>query len=107
MTLKLLGIFTLPLLLLINNGWKKDAAQLPDKSSQEQTGTLERMAISNGEVVMNFDLSGPNGTIFAGKLNQNISRFQVAQDSDLAILVYNNIFRGSEQGSIALVPENT
>ena len=43
---KIFGYFTLPLLLLLSNSSGNSAAQLPEKSADAQTGTLEKMIVA-------------------------------------------------------------
>ena len=54
---KLFSYFTLPLLLLLSNSTGNSAPQLAGKSPEGETGTLEKLIVASGNVVMDFDLS--------------------------------------------------
>ena len=103
---KMLGYFMLPLLLLLSNSSGNSAAQLTEKSPQGQTGTLEKMIVANGHVAMDLDLNRLNGTAPAKESKRNTLRFQVGPNSFFTVLVFNNVLRGPEPGSMGLIPEN-
>jgi len=80
------------------------ADQPKQKSSATLTGTLQKMIVENGSVTMSVDLNGLNGS------NDLTARpvalqFAVATNSFFPILVFNDLLRGPEPGSIALVPQ--
>src|SRR5215210_1286878 len=100
---KILGYFMLTLLLLLGNRVGDTAAELPDKSPREPTGTLQKMIVANGDVAMELDLNRLNGIASDKEAKSNTLRFQVAPDSFFTILLFNNTLRGSEPGSMALV----
>src|SRR5450631_1940077 len=103
----MLGYFTLPLLLLLSNSSGNSAAQSPGKSPEGPTGTLEKMIVANGHVAMDLDLNRLNGTASAAKESKlDTLRFQVGPDSFFTILVFNNVLRGPELGSMGLIPGN-
>src|SRR5262249_14334779 len=67
-------------------------------------GKLQKMIVGNGSVTLNVDLNGLNGS------NALITRpvalqFTAAANSFFSILVFNDQLRGSESGSIALIPQ--
>ena len=104
--LKLIGL-TLPLFLLFASpyasapkafGGTKKVAQ-----SQGQTGTLQKMIVENGSVTMDLDLNRLNGISFALARPAEL-QFGVAANSFFSILVFNDLLRGPEQGSMALIP---
>ncbi len=101
---KMLGYFALPLLLLLSNSSGNSAPQLAAKSANAQSGTLEKMIVAQGSVAMDLDLHRLNGTKEA---KPETLRFQVGPNSFFTILVFNDAFRGSESGSMGLIPENT
>jgi hypothetical protein len=73
---------------------------------QGQSGTLQRMIIENGNVTIDLDLNRLNGSApSSGKL-QSV-QFAVAANSFFSVLVFNGLLRGSEQGSIALIQQNS
>src|SRR5437867_12448445 len=70
---------------------------------QGQTGTLQKMIVENGSVTMDLDLNRLNGVNFAPQQAVTL-QFTVAADSFFSILVFNDLLRGPEQGSMALIP---
>ena len=70
-----------------------------------QSGTLQKMIVENANVTMQLDLNGLNGS------NSLVARpvtlqFSVAANSFFPILVFNDLLRGLEPGSMALIPRN-
>src|SRR5438094_25070 len=105
---KMLTYFTLPLLFLLSNSAGNSASQLPGKSPEGQTGTLEKMMVANGNVAMDLDLSRLNGTASATKEPKlDTLRFEVRPNSSFTILAFDNALRGPEPGSMGLIPGNT
>ena len=97
----IMSYFTLPLLLLFGSA----AAQVAEKNSEGQSGTLEKMIVANGNVAMDLDLNRLNGPMPRPR-NRNLDtlRFQVGPNSFFTILVFDNALRGPELGSIGLTP---
>src|SRR5882762_7724998 len=109
--------FILPLLLLFTSfeavsrnpttkNSLSDQLQLARRSLDEGgTGRLQKMIVGNGSVTMDLDVNRLNGIkISNGKLEQ--VQFAVATNSFFTILVFNDVLRGPEQGSMALLPQN-
>ena len=72
--------------------------------SRGQSGTLQKMIVDNGTVTMDLDMDRLNADgSLAAKVVQ--LRFDVAANSFFGILVFNDLLRGPEQGSMALVPQ--
>ena len=72
--------------------------KLPDAA----TGTLQKMIVESGSVTMQLDLNRLNGTRFPGKTdNTAICR---RSQFFFPILVFNDLLRGPEPGSMALIP---
>jgi hypothetical protein len=70
------------------------------------TGTFQKMIVENGSVTMDLDLNGLNGS------NSLVARpatlqFVIGANSFFPILVFNDLFRGVEPGSMALIPQNS
>src|SRR5713101_284211 len=67
------------------------------------TGTLQKMIVESGTVTMDLDLNGFNES---SSLVARPATFQfaVGANSFFPILVFNDLLRGPEQGSMALVP---
>src|SRR5881398_2197023 len=98
--------FMLLLLLLLGNSSGNYAAQSKQKTSGAPTGTLQKMIVENGSVTMDLDLSRLNGISFAPQKAVKL-QFAVAANSFFTILVFNDLLRGPEQGSMALVPQHS
>jgi hypothetical protein len=102
---RMLSYFTLPLLLLLGNSAGNSAPPIP--GSEAPTGTLERMIVANGNVAMDLDLSRLNGTASPTKeAKLETLRFQVGPNSFFTVLVFNNVLRGPDAGSMGLTPES-
>src|SRR5438132_4816672 len=101
--------FALPLLLLFCNSSEKSVAVSKQKTPDSQggaTGTLQKMIVESGSVMIDADLNrliGAGGT--TGKLET--LRFAIAANSFFPILVFNDLLRAAEPGSIALIPQNS
>ena len=100
-----LTLFTLLLVLLFGSHYL-DARNFSTKktnSGQAQSGTLQKMIVENASVTMQLDLNGLNGS------NSLVARpvtlqFSAAANSFLPILVFNDLLRAAEPGSMALTP---
>src|SRR5207253_3137501 len=101
----ILSYFLLPLLLLLSNGSGNSAAQVQKSTPEEPTGTLEKMIVASGNVVMDLDLSLLNG--LGSVTNLDTFRFEVRPNSFFTILVFNNVLRGPTPGSMELIPGNS
>jgi hypothetical protein len=67
------------------------------------SGTLQRMIVENGSVTMDLDL---NGLVGDGSLVARPAalHFVIGANSFFPILVFNDLLRGPEPGSMALIP---
>src|SRR5205823_9276609 len=70
------------------------------------TGTLEKMIVAGGSVDMDLDLNRLN-SVAAGVSPAESLRFAVTPNSFFTILVFNDLLRAAETGSMALIPQNT
>jgi hypothetical protein len=105
---KILSYFTLPLLLLLSNSSGNSAPQMPGQSLEGQTGTLEKMIVAGGSVVMDLDLSRLAGRESGKQVSKlETLRFEVGPNSFFTILVFDNVLRGPEAGSMGLVWGNS
>src|SRR5947199_27198 len=99
--------FMLPLLLFASpdansNNSAPRKQTIPE--SRGQSGTLQKMIVESGTVIMDLDMDRLNADgSLAAKVVQ--LRFDVAANSFFSILVFNDLLRGPEQGSMALVPQ--
>src|SRR6266513_1961046 len=102
---KTLTAFTLSFLSLLGNGWENCAAQPSQKTSDAPTGILQKMIVESGSVTMDLDLNGLNGSssLVARPFTWH---FAVAANSFLPVLVFNDLLRAAEAGSMTLIPQN-
>src|SRR6266705_6034183 len=73
---------------------------------QGHTGTLQKMIVENGSVTMDLDLNRLNGISFAPARPAAL-QFSVAANSFFTILVFNDLLRGPDSGSMALVLQDS
>src|SRR5438445_5676565 len=67
------------------------------------TGTLQKMIVESGSVTIDLDLNGFNGN--SSLVARPVTlQFAVGANSFFPILVFNDLLRGPEQGSMALIP---
>src|SRR5438132_10256069 len=90
----------LPLVLLFGSP-DADSRNPATTNSHVPSGTLQKMIVDNGSVTMQLDLNGLNGS------NSLVARpvmllFAAAPNSFFPILVFNDLLRGVEPGSMAL-----
>src|SRR5206468_5807838 len=99
--------FVLPLFLLFASPYasapKAFGAAKKTLQGQGQTGTLQKMIVENGSVTMDLDLNRLNGISFALARPATL-QFTVAANSFFTILVFNDLLRGPEEGSMTLIP---
>ena len=97
----------LPLLLLFASppasAPKAFGATKETPESQGQTGTLQKMIVESGSVTMDLDVNRLNGITFVPGRPTTL-QFAVAANSFFPILVFNELLRGPEPGSMALIP---
>src|SRR3954471_591306 len=74
--------------------------------SEEHGGTLQKMIVENGTVMMDLDLNRLNGIASAAPTTVKL-QFAVAANSFFSILVFNDLLRGPDHGSMTLVPQNS
>ena len=71
--------------------------------SHGQAGTLQKMIVESGSVTMDLDVNQLNG-IGSMPGRPTTLQFAVAANSFFPILVFNELLRGPEPGSMALIP---
>src|SRR5437773_4605113 len=106
MSKKLFTYVMLPLILVFCNSSHNSVAASKQKSPDAESGTLEKMIVASGSVVMDVDLNRLNG-ISSATAKRETLRFAVAANSFFPVLVFNDVLRGAEPGSIALIPQNS
>jgi hypothetical protein len=75
-----------------------------DRPAQGQSGTLQKMIVEDGSVTMILDLNRLNG-MGSVWVRPHALHFAVAANSFFPILVFNDLLRGPEPGSMALLPQ--
>jgi hypothetical protein len=98
--------FAIALILLFGapvTGWS-NSQQSSDV--QGQSGQLQKIIVETGSVTMQLDVNKLNGN---GSTTAKLESLHlaVAADSFFSILVFNDLLRGAEQGSMALLPQNS
>src|ERR1700730_794703 len=100
---KTLIVLMLPLVSLLGNSSGNNAAQPSQKTSDAPTDTLQKMIVESGNVTMDLDLNGLNGS--GSLVARPITlQFAVKANSFFPVLVFNDLLRGPEQGSMTLIP---
>ena len=101
-------VFVVPVILLFasRNLASPNSATKKNQNAYGQTGTLQKMIVENGSVTMQVDLNALNGN------NSLVARpvtlhFTAAANSFFPILVFNDLLRGLEPGSIGLVLQDS
>src|SRR6266567_4915816 len=76
-----------------------------DVATAPETGTFQKMIVENGSATIDLDLNGLNGS---GSLVARpvTLQFALGANSFFPILVFNDLLRGAEPGSMALVPSS-
>src|SRR5216110_1699349 len=98
-------MLSLFLFLTLSQADSHNSAITKNPDSRGQTGTLQRMIVENGIVTLDLDLDRLNADgSLAAKVVQ--LRFAIAANSFFSILVFNDLLRGPEQGSMALIPQS-
>jgi hypothetical protein len=100
---KTLITLTLSVLSLLAIGAGNQTAAPSQKNSDAPTGTLQKMIVENGSVSMNLDLGALNGDCSLVARPVTV-QFGVGANSFLPILVFNDLLRGLQPGSMTLVP---
>jgi hypothetical protein len=100
---KTLIVLTLPLLSLLAIRAGNYTVQPSQETSDAPTGTLQKMIVESGSVTMDLDLNGfnENSSLVARPAT---FQFAVGANSFFPILVFNDLLRGPEPGSMALIP---
>ena len=108
---KALTAFILPFLFLLSSsdaGSANPVAQIqksPDNPN-EATGILQKMITETGTATMKLDFNRLNGMSVALQKQEQM-RFDIAANSFFSILVFNDLLRGPEQGSMPLIPQDS
>src|SRR5258707_7784786 len=97
--------FALLSVLFFANASGNSASQPKQNASEALSGTLQKMIVENASVTMQLDLNGLNGS------NSLVARpvtlhFAAAPNSFFSVLVFNDLLRGLQPGSMALALQN-
>ena len=98
-----LTAFVVPLVLLFAspNLASANSAKKKNQNRYGETGTLQKMIVENAGVTMQLDLNGLNGS--SSLVARPVTlHFAAAANSFFPILVFNDVLRGLEPGSIPL-----
>src|ERR1043165_4373714 len=98
--------FALLSLLFVANASRNKTSQPKQNASDASTGTLQKMIVENASVTMQLDLNGLNGS------NSLVTRpvtlhFAAAPNSFFPVLVFNDLLRGLQPGSMPLTLQNS
>jgi hypothetical protein len=96
--------FAMLLILFLGNSSGNDAAQAKQKVSDAPTGILQKMIVENASVTMDLDLNRLNGITSVAATPFTL-HFAAAANSFFPVLVFNNLLRGPEPGSMPLIPQ--
>ena len=101
-----LTTFALMSVLFFANASGNNATQPKQHASEALTGTLQKMIVENATVTMQLDLNGLN------RSNSLVARpvtlqFAAAPNSFFPVLVFNDLLRGLQPGSMALALQNS
>jgi len=101
---KALITLTLPLFSVLSISAGNFKARPTQVTSDAPTGTFQKMIVENGSVTMDLDLNGFNGSISLVARPVTL-QFLIGANSFFPILVFNDLLRGPQPGSMALVPQ--
>ena len=102
----ILTAIVLPLVLLFGPPANGSGNSRKTVDVQDATGTLVKMVVENGSVTMDLDVNRLNGKGSVGVKLETL-RFAVGANSFFSVLVFNDLLRHLEQGSMALVPQQS
>ncbi|HTE88223.1 MAG TPA: hypothetical protein VK639_04655 [Terriglobales bacterium] len=97
--------FALLSVLFFANASDNDASQSKQNASKPLTGTLQKMIVENASVTMQLDLNGLNGS--SSLVARPVTlHFEAAPNSFFPVLVFNDLLRGLQPGSMTLALQN-
>ena len=98
--------FALLSVLLFVSAPEYGASQPEQNTSEALTGKLQKMIVENASVTIQLDLNGLNGS--SSLVARPVTlQFEAAANSFFAILVFNDLLRGLQPGSMALALQNS
>ncbi len=97
--------FALLSVLFFANASDNHASQSKQNASKPLTGTLQKMIVENASVTMQLDLNGLNGS--SSLVARPVTlHFAAAPNSFFPVLVFNDLLRGLQPGSMTLALQN-
>ena len=103
--IRLVGFAFLSVLFFANAS-ENNASQSKQNASEALTGTLQKMIVENASVMMQLDLNGFNGS--SSLVARPVTlHFAAAPNSFFPVLVFNDLLRGIQPGSMALALQNS
>ena len=98
--------FALLSVLFFANASDNDASQSKQNASKPLTGTLQKMIVENASVTMQLDLNGLNGS--SSLVARPVTlHFEAAPNSFFPVLVFNDLLRGLQPGSMTLALQSS
>ncbi len=98
--------FALLSVLFFANASGNDASQPKQNASEALTGTLQKMIVEDASVTIQLDLNGLNGS--SSLVARPVTlHFAAAPNSFFPVLVFNDLLRGIQPGSMALALQNS
>ena len=98
--------FVLLSVLFFANASENHASQPKQNAPEAMTGTLQKMIVENASVTMQLDLNGLNGS--SSLVARPVTlHFAAAANSFFPVLVFNDLLRGIQPGSMALALQNS
>src|ERR1044071_1672130 len=98
--------FALLSLLFVANASRNKTSQPKQNASDASTGILQKMIVENASVTMQLDLNGLNGS--SSLVARPVTlHFAAAPNSFFPVLVFNDLLRGLQPGSMALALQNS
>jgi hypothetical protein len=92
----------LPLVLLFGSP-HVDSPNSGTKNNSKQSGTIQKMIVENASVTMQVDLNGLNGS--SSLVARPVTlQFSAAANSFFPIIVFNDLLRAVQPGSMVLIP---
>src|SRR4029077_7712284 len=83
-----------------------EASQPKQNASEAGTGTLQKLIVENASVTIQLDLNGLNGS--SSLVARPVTlHFAAAPNSFFPVLVFNDLLRGLQPGSMALALQNS
>src|SRR5687768_1001984 len=105
--LKVVFSALLPLLVFTSDGSDQLLSVADRKGALGDTGTLEKLIVANGSVVMELDQNRLNGAGHGVKSKKpGVLRFKLERNAFFTVLVFNNELRGPLPSSMGLIPQN-